>query len=370
MGRWRQTATVALVGVALVLGGRLVLLPSILGSGGAPAPPAGVLAISGRWAPDFTLTDQFGQIVSLRQFRGKAVVLAFVDSQCTTICPLTSAAMVEAARLLGPATGQVQLLAVNANPIATSVADVQAYSRAHGLLYGWWFVTGTRSALVRVWKSYGIYVALSHGAVVHTAAIYVIGPGGHLRFLLGSTMDEAAVTNQARIIAQLVSATLPDHPALTPALPVVPPITSQESAALPLAQGGTLPIGRSHAHLYLFFATWLSELTNLSTAMANQNDYVSVARQHGWPSLVAVDETVTEPTATALSQFLGRLGRPLLYPVVMDPGGRLAGGLSLIGSPEYMLVVNGKVRWRHQGWLSANQLAGSVATQMDEGVTP
>src|SRR6202035_1562430 len=41
-------------------------------------------------APDFTLTDQFGHSVSLHSFRGKVVVLAFNDSQCTTICPLTT----------------------------------------------------------------------------------------------------------------------------------------------------------------------------------------------------------------------------------------------------------------------------------------
>src|ERR1700691_2626234 len=41
-------------------------------------------------APDFTLTDQFGRRVSLRQFRGKVLVIAFVDARCTTVCPLTT----------------------------------------------------------------------------------------------------------------------------------------------------------------------------------------------------------------------------------------------------------------------------------------
>ena len=49
-------------------------------------------------APDFTLTDQFGARVSLRSFRGKVVILAFNDSECTTICPLTTTAMVDARR--------------------------------------------------------------------------------------------------------------------------------------------------------------------------------------------------------------------------------------------------------------------------------
>ena len=44
-----------------------------------------------------------GRAVSLHQFRGKVVIVAFNDPQCTTICPLTTTAMVDAKRLLGPA---------------------------------------------------------------------------------------------------------------------------------------------------------------------------------------------------------------------------------------------------------------------------
>ena len=37
-------------------------------------------------APDFRLQNQFGQSMSLSQFRGKVVMLAFEDSECTTVC--------------------------------------------------------------------------------------------------------------------------------------------------------------------------------------------------------------------------------------------------------------------------------------------
>ena len=40
-------------------------------------------------------------------FRGKVVVLAFNDSECTTICPLTTSAMVQAKAMLGAAGRQV-----------------------------------------------------------------------------------------------------------------------------------------------------------------------------------------------------------------------------------------------------------------------
>ncbi len=76
-------------------------------------------------APGFTLTDQFGRPVSLSSYRGRAVVLAFNDSECTTVCPLVTSAMVAAQRMLGPAGSKLALLGVDANPSATSIADVR-----------------------------------------------------------------------------------------------------------------------------------------------------------------------------------------------------------------------------------------------------
>ena len=67
-------------------------------------------------APDFSLADQFGQPVSLHSFRGKVVILAFNDSECTTVCPLTTTAMLDAKAMLGKAGSQVQLLGVDADP--------------------------------------------------------------------------------------------------------------------------------------------------------------------------------------------------------------------------------------------------------------
>lgn len=51
-------------------------------------------------APDFQLTDQNGSVVNLSDFRGKVVVLTFMDSKCQDTCPLTAAHFREAYRQL------------------------------------------------------------------------------------------------------------------------------------------------------------------------------------------------------------------------------------------------------------------------------
>jgi hypothetical protein len=54
--------------------------------------------------------------------------------------------MLAAKQLLGRAGSRVQLIAVNANPSATGVSDVMAYSRSHSMVNQWDFLTGSRAA--------------------------------------------------------------------------------------------------------------------------------------------------------------------------------------------------------------------------------
>ena len=80
------------------------------------------------------------------------VILAFNHSECTTISPPTTQAMLDARAMLGKAASRVQLLGVDANPTATSVEDVLSYSQLHGMLHQWHFLTGSLAQLKRVWK--------------------------------------------------------------------------------------------------------------------------------------------------------------------------------------------------------------------------
>jgi cytochrome oxidase Cu insertion factor (SCO1/SenC/PrrC family) len=67
--------------------------------------------------PSFTLADQFGRPVSFSSLHGREVALAFIDSRCTTVCPLTAEIPCEAQNRLGPADSKrVALMASNANP--------------------------------------------------------------------------------------------------------------------------------------------------------------------------------------------------------------------------------------------------------------
>jgi cytochrome oxidase Cu insertion factor (SCO1/SenC/PrrC family) len=150
----------------------------------------GGFPMTGNLAPDFTLTDQFGHQVTLSSLRGREVVLSFIDSRCKTLCPLTANIMYDARLRLGSsAASRVALVAVNANPAATSVAVVQAWSINHGMLHQWLFLTGTAQQLQSVYHLYNVYVQVSSNELVeHDPILFIIDAQGHER-LYFETLD-------------------------------------------------------------------------------------------------------------------------------------------------------------------------------------
>src|ERR1700744_939430 len=165
-------------------------------------------------APNVKLTNQFGQPMSLSQFRGKVVLIGFVDSECTTVCPLTTLAMLEAKQMLGAAGDKVQLLGIDANPEAISTADVLGYSRAHNMVNRWDFLTGTLPQLKAAWKSFPIYAKVVGDQIDPTPALYVIDPQGRERTVYLTPMAYSSITQSAQVLAQELATLLPGHPVL------------------------------------------------------------------------------------------------------------------------------------------------------------
>jgi cytochrome oxidase Cu insertion factor (SCO1/SenC/PrrC family)/thiol-disulfide isomerase/thioredoxin len=368
-GLWLLIA-VAVLAVVVVSGATLT-------SGGGVQPSSSALEsnpyldpgthLSGP-APDFTLTDQFDRSVSLDAFRGKVVILAFNDAECTTICPLTTTAMVDARAMLGSAASRVQLLGVDANPTATSIADVRAYSEVHGMVHQWHFLTGSPAALKRVWKEYNIEVAIEQGEIDHTPALFVINPQGRLAKLYLTQQSYAAVGQLGQLLAEEASDLLPGHPRVRSGLSYgeISGVAPTVNTVLPRSGGEPIAFGPGRAaHLYLFFATWDQEVTNLRGALDALNSYQSAAAADRLPALTAVDEASVEPSSGALPDFLRTLPHPLSYPVAIDQSGRIADGYGVQDEPWFVLTAaDGRILWYYDastsGWLSRAALEKQV----------
>jgi cytochrome oxidase Cu insertion factor (SCO1/SenC/PrrC family) len=331
-------------------------------------------SLGGLPAPDVKLVNQFGQPMSLSQFRGKVVMLSFEDSECTTVCPLTTQSMLEAKQLLGAAGNQVQLLGVDANPTATSVADVLAYSRVHAMVNQWDFLTGSVAQLKAVWSEYHIAVQIEQGQIDHTPALFVIDQRGREQKLYLTQMAYSSVGQSAQVLADELSSLLPGHPHVA-SQESLASITGQgpsDHVALPSAMsapatsasatsGAKVLLGPGTPHLVMFFATWLSEVSDLKSELVDGNAYVAAARKDGLPPLTGVDETVVEPSVQSVRTYLSSLGTSLSYPVALDTTGRVADGYGVQDQPWLALVsASGKIVWSHDGWLSPPALIAAV----------
>ena len=303
----------------------------------------------------------------MHHFRGKAVVLAFVDSQCTTICPLTTATLTSARDDLGAAASRVQLLGINANPLATSVAAVHAYSQAHDLLYRWNFLTGSKQRLSAVWRDYHVYAAAIASKIDHDPIVFVIDPNGRERAIFHTAMSYASIGVQAAELAQAIAKSLDPNGSVRASTGPAPTslVLPTQNATLPVVAGTpstAVVIGPGHAHLIVFLASWLTQTSSMNAQVATLNAYQRTAQRRGLPSLIAIDLATTEPRADSLASTLAALRVQPRFPVVSDTSGAVADGYQAQDAPWVVLTAqNGKLQWQHGGWLTAGELLASVA---------
>ena len=115
-----------------------------------PAPPA----------PDFTLTDQNSQSVSLTDFDNKVVVLAFTYTSCPDVCLAIEANL---NYIDGEMSSESDLvfLSISIDPARDTPAHLLEWTAARG--YDWIHLTSEdHSHLAHVWDSYHLLVDTSH----------------------------------------------------------------------------------------------------------------------------------------------------------------------------------------------------------------
>ncbi len=157
-----------------------------------PATPTGPLkpphaALPAASAPaggDFILQSASGP-VSLKDYRGKVVLLYFGYTYCPDICPTSLTATAQGLNLLTPAEmAGVQTIFVSVDPERDTPERLKEYAPFfHPAIIG---ITGTPGEIADVARRYGASYAkqqlagASNYVVDHSALSYVIAPDGRL----------------------------------------------------------------------------------------------------------------------------------------------------------------------------------------------
>ena len=167
----------------------LLLLTSSTGAGAANGTPASLKAgvfDPPRQAPEFSLLASNGGTLSIGNFHGKVVLLAFGFTSCTAVCPTTLNTFAQARRLMGAAAADVQVVYITVDPGRDDTARLQKYLGAFDRTYVGG--TGTEQQLAAVRKSYGVS-AQKHNAgdnytYEHSSFTYLIDRAGRIRALM------------------------------------------------------------------------------------------------------------------------------------------------------------------------------------------
>jgi protein SCO1/2 len=95
--------------------------------------------------PNLPVVTQDGQQLKFYDdlIKDKIVVVMFIYTSCTDICPLTTARMTQIEDKLGPAIGRdIFIVSMTVDPETDTPEKLKVYSKAFGTGPGWTFVTG------------------------------------------------------------------------------------------------------------------------------------------------------------------------------------------------------------------------------------
>ena len=321
--------------------------------------PIGGLGVT---APPFTLTDQSGSPMSLKEFAGHPVVLTFNDDECTDLCTLLAQDIADADHDLGSGEKKISFVSINANPYYPAVASVKSWSDSHGLgtLPNWYYGTGTPEALAEVASAYGVPIQLdpTNKTVVHGTEIFFISPAGR-ETALGQFGTESADTAPfAHAIAQAADDLLPSNERTSIAGPSLPQTGAPSTAlgekpgtiVLPSLAQPSAQLSTSAQGKYTVLNFWASTCTACQIEMP---DFEKAHQFFGSAvTFLGIDVTDNQPAALAFARSVG-----VTYPLARDTSGKAAGAYRITGLPYTVILgPNGKVVIRHPGVFTAEQL--------------
>jgi protein SCO1/2 len=150
-----------------------------------------MLPHEGDAVPDFTLINQSGNKISLKQYRGKALLITFIYTRCPLpdYCPLMSSNFAELEKALQeePALyAKTHLLSVSFDSSYDTPAVLRSYGAAYTEKYAdekfqhWEFVSGSAEEVKAITKFFGLQYEPKSDQIVHSLVTALVSPDGRI----------------------------------------------------------------------------------------------------------------------------------------------------------------------------------------------
>jgi len=198
--------------VIVVIAGGVALLTT--GGNSASTPTAASSSASGFRgavasppipAPPLALRNYLGQPVNIRQYRGKAVLVTFLYTNCPDVCPLITANLHVAQGLMGPATAaKAQIIAVSVDPRGDTPKAVAAFLARHEMTERMQYLIGSAHQLAHVWKAWGVGSERDAGQpqfVNHSGEVLGISASGKETTLYAANFRPSDIAHDVPLLA-------------------------------------------------------------------------------------------------------------------------------------------------------------------------
>ena len=143
---------------------------------------------------DFRMRDQDGRIATLREYRGRPVVVTFLYTTCRDTCPLTAQQIRGALDDLGH---DVPVLAFAVDPPRDTPERAKRFLADQRIMGRMRFLLGPRAELERQWRAYGIQRQTAN--LEHSAYVVLLDGTGRQRigFPAGQVTPDALANDLA-----------------------------------------------------------------------------------------------------------------------------------------------------------------------------
>lgn len=136
--------------------------------------------------PDFAMVDQNGDFLSIRDLRGRPLVMNFIFTRCQMpeMCPASStrmAAMQEAAAERG--LKDLQFVTITFDPEFDSPGILRKYAEGYGMDFdNFHLLTGTEELIDDLLRQFGILTIEENGTINHTMATLLVDAQGKVAY--------------------------------------------------------------------------------------------------------------------------------------------------------------------------------------------
>jgi protein SCO1 len=156
-------------------------------------------------APPIALRNYLGQAVNLNSYRGKAVLVTFLYTNCPDVCPLITSNLRVAQNLMGAkVAAKVQIIAVSVDPKGDTKKAVASFLARHEMTGRMQYLVGSAHELAQVWKAWGVGSerdVKQPQFVNHSGLIYGITASGKRATLYSASFRPADIAHDAPLLA-------------------------------------------------------------------------------------------------------------------------------------------------------------------------